>query len=84
MCVLCVEEMCGELGNGSCVEEVQGGGDDDDEAKPEPVPRFTEAPRAFQSMRALMYAQNITERDQTNIVNIERLLFSLRRKGATK
>jgi hypothetical protein len=32
--VLCVEEMCGELGNGSCVEEVQGsgGGDDDDEA----------------------------------------------------
>jgi hypothetical protein len=32
--VLCVEEMCGELGSGSCVEEVQGGdGDDDDEAE---------------------------------------------------
>jgi hypothetical protein len=32
--VLCVEKMCGELGSGSCVEEVQGGGgDDNDEAK---------------------------------------------------
>jgi hypothetical protein len=35
--VLCVEEMCGELGSGSCVQEVQGGGgcdgDDDDEAE---------------------------------------------------
>jgi hypothetical protein len=37
--VCCVEEMCGELGSGSCVEEVQGGGgcdrddDDDDEAE---------------------------------------------------
>jgi hypothetical protein len=33
--VLCVEETCGELGSGSCVEEVQGGGggDDDEEAE---------------------------------------------------
>jgi hypothetical protein len=31
--VLCVEKMCGELGSGSCVKEVQGGGDDDDEAE---------------------------------------------------
>jgi hypothetical protein len=30
-----------------------------------------------------MYA-HITERDQANSVNIERLLFSLKRKGATK
>jgi hypothetical protein len=30
--VLCVEEMCGELGSVSFVEEVQGGGGDDDEA----------------------------------------------------
>jgi hypothetical protein len=33
--VCCVEKMCGELGSGSCVEEVQGcgggGGDDDDD-----------------------------------------------------
>jgi hypothetical protein len=37
MCgVLCMEETCGELGSGSCVEEMQGGGgDDDDEAEPE-------------------------------------------------
>jgi hypothetical protein len=31
-----------------------------------------------------MYVQDITKRDQANIVNIERLLFSLKRKGATK
>jgi hypothetical protein len=30
---VCVEEMCGELGSGSCMEEVQGGGDDDDKAR---------------------------------------------------
>jgi hypothetical protein len=45
--VLHVEEMCGELGSGSCMKEVQGGGDDDDdEAKPEPVPSFKKALRA--------------------------------------
>jgi hypothetical protein len=62
--VLCVEEMCGELGSGSCVEEVRGGsGDDDNEAESEPVPSFTEALCAFESMRASMYAHIITERD---------------------
>jgi hypothetical protein len=71
--VWCVEEMCGELGGGSCMGEVQGGGgggDDDDEAKPEPVPSFTEALNAFESMRVFMYA-HITKRDQANIVSIE-------------
>jgi hypothetical protein len=38
-----VKEMYGELGSGSCVEEVQGGGDDDSEAKPKPLPSFMEA-----------------------------------------
>jgi hypothetical protein len=33
--VCCVEEMCGELGSGSCVEEVQGGGGEDT-MKPSP------------------------------------------------
>jgi hypothetical protein len=79
--VLCVEEMCGELGSGSCVEEVQGGGD---EAEPEPVPSFKEALHGFESMRAFMCAHDITERNQANIVNIESLLFKLKRKGATK
>jgi hypothetical protein len=46
-------------------------------------PSFTEALRAFESMRAFMYA-HITERDQANIVNIESLLFNLKWKGATK
>jgi hypothetical protein len=83
--VLCVEEMCGAVGSGSCVEEGQGdGGGDDDEVKSEPVRSFTEAPRAFESVRAFIYAHNITERDQANIVKIERLLFSLKRKGTKR
>jgi hypothetical protein len=47
-------------------------------------PGFTEALRAFESMRAFMYAHDITKRDQASIVNIESLLFMLKRKGATK
>jgi hypothetical protein len=87
--VLCMEEMCGVVGSGSCVEEGQGdggggGGGDDDEAESEPVPSFREALYVFESVRAFMYAHNITKRDQVNIVNIEWLLFSLKRKGATK
>jgi hypothetical protein len=35
-------------------------------------------------MRAVMYAHDITESDQANIVNIESLLFNLKWKGATK
>jgi hypothetical protein len=39
---------------------------------PKPVLSFTEVFRAFESMRAFMYAHYITERDQMNIINIER------------
>jgi len=81
----CVDQelaTCGEVEIGSCVEEEQGGGGyDGDKAEPEPVPSFTEALRAFESMRAFLYALDITER---NIVKIESLLFSLKRKTATK
>jgi hypothetical protein len=73
--VLCVEEMCGELGSGSCVEEVQGGGDDDEAG-------FYGS--TSESMRVFMYAHDITKRDQADIVNIGSLLFKLKRKGATK
>jgi hypothetical protein len=45
---------------------------------------FMEALCAFESMRVFMYAHDITERDQANVVNIESLLFKLKRKGATK
>jgi hypothetical protein len=38
----------------------------------------------FESMRAFMYGPDIIIRDQANVVNIERLLFSLKKKGATK
>jgi hypothetical protein len=52
--VLCVE-MCGAVGSGSCMEEGQGdGGDDDDEAESDPVPSFTEALRASESERSYM------------------------------
>jgi hypothetical protein len=47
-------------------------------------PSFTEALHAFKSMRALMYAHDITERDQASIVDIESLLFNLKWKDATK
>jgi hypothetical protein len=78
--MLCVEEMCGEFGSGSYMEEVQGGGGgDDDEAEPESVPSFTEALCALESMRAFMYAHDITERDQTNITIIESLKFEKER-----
>jgi hypothetical protein len=48
----------------------RGGGCGDDEVEPKPVPSFTEALHAFESMRVLMYA-HITKRDQANIVNIQ-------------
>jgi hypothetical protein len=47
-------------------------------------PSFTEALHAFESMRAFIYAHDITERDQANIVNTESLSFNLRWKGSTK
>jgi hypothetical protein len=74
--------MCGAVASGSCVEEGQG--DCEDEAESETVHSFTEALRASESMRPFMYAHDITKREQANIVNIERLLFSLNRKDATK
>jgi hypothetical protein len=45
---------------------------------------FTEALCAFESMRVLMYALDITKRDQAKIVNIESLLFNLKWKGSAK
>lgn len=47
-----------------------------DVAEPKPKSTFTEALCAFEYMRAFMYAHDITERDQANIINIESLLFS--------
>jgi hypothetical protein len=48
------------------------------------VPSFTEALHAFESMRAFKCAHIITERGQANILDIESLLFNLKRKGVTK
>jgi hypothetical protein len=55
------------------MEEVQGGGGGGGVK-----PSFTEALCVFESMRAVMYAHDITESDQANIVNIESLLFNLK------
>jgi hypothetical protein len=75
--VLCMEEMCGVVGSGSCMEEGQGdGGGDDDEAE-------FHGSTSCVSVNAFMYA-HVTKIDQVNIVNTERLLFSLKWKGATK
>jgi hypothetical protein len=51
---------------------------DDDEPKSEPVLCFMEALPVFELMKALMYAH---QKRRANILNIERLLFSLKRKG---
>nr|CAD7195835.1 unnamed protein product [Timema douglasi]CAD7403538.1 unnamed protein product [Timema poppensis] len=55
--------------NGSCKDEGQDGGeDDDDEARPEPVSSFMEILHAFKTMRAFVYGHDIAETDQVNIV----------------
>jgi hypothetical protein len=67
--VLCMEEMCGVLE----VEVVWRRG------KVMTIkPCFTEAVHAFESMRAFMYAHDITKRDKANTINIERLLLCLK------
>lgn len=82
--VLSVEEMCEEVASGSSMEEGQVDSDDNDEVDPKPVPSFQEALSAFETMRAFIYAHEIADRDQVNIINIEKLLFSLKSKGASK
>jgi hypothetical protein len=60
-----MDEMCGVVGSGSCVEEGRGDGGcggGGDEAEFEPVPSFTEAHHAFESKTAFMHAHNITKR----------------------
>jgi hypothetical protein len=69
--VLHVEEMCGELGGGSTVDKGQGGGGDNNEAEPKPVPSFTKALNTFETMRAFMYAHITTKTDEANIVSIQ-------------
>jgi hypothetical protein len=47
-------------------------------------PGFTEALCVFESMRVFLYAHDITERNQANSVNIESLVFKLKKKDTTK
>ena len=75
--------VCGELGSGSSVEEGQGFGGGG-EAEHEPVPRFTEALNAFETTRVFVYADDVTEIDQANLISIECSLFNLKRTHSTK
>jgi hypothetical protein len=69
---------CGVLGR-SCRDSGE-----DVEAKPKPMPSSVQAFCAFETVRPFTYAHDTTERDQMNIIKIERLLFSMERKSATK
>jgi hypothetical protein len=60
--VCCVWKKCVVVGNGSCVEEGQGDGGNDDEAMSEPMLSFKQVLRAFVSMRAFMDAHDITKK----------------------
>jgi hypothetical protein len=63
MCgALCMEETCGVVGSGSCVDGQGDGGADDDEAESEPVLSFTQALHASESMRGFMYAHDINQK----------------------
>jgi hypothetical protein len=42
------------------------------EHKPEPVPSFAKVYAAFQTVKSFFYVHNIGERDEKNILNIER------------
>jgi hypothetical protein len=68
--VLCKEEMCGVVGCGSCVEVGLGNGvDDDDEAESKPVPSFTEALHAFESVRCSgMLTTSPNETKRTSLI----------------
>jgi hypothetical protein len=48
------------------------------------TPSFMEAFYVYESIRAFMYAHDITKRNQVNIINNEMLVFSFKGKGATK
>jgi hypothetical protein len=48
------------------------------------VVSFTKALNAFETIRAFMYAHDITDIDQANIISIESLLLIVKRKDATK
>jgi hypothetical protein len=50
----------------------------EDECEPEAVPSFAEAHAALVKVKAFFYAHNISERDEENILNMERALFGLR------
>jgi hypothetical protein len=58
--------------------------EDEDERESEAVPSFAEAHAAFQTVKSFFYAHNIGERDEENILNMERVLFDLKRKISTK
>jgi hypothetical protein len=75
-----IDELCDDReGNRNGEGEEQG-----DEREPEPVPRFTEAHAAFETVKSFFYAHSIGEHDEQVILNLELALFRLKCKVSTK
>jgi hypothetical protein len=66
-------------GGGSGEEEEEG-----DECEPEPVPSFTEAHAAFQTVKSFFYVHSIDEHDEQVILNLELAPFRLKLKVSIK
>jgi hypothetical protein len=75
-----INELCNDReGGGSSEEEEEG-----DKRGPEPVPSFTEAHTAFETVKSFFYAYSIGEHDEQVILNLELVLFHLKQKVSTK
>jgi hypothetical protein len=80
MCsVSSIDELCDDCEGGGSGEEEEG-----DECEPEPVPSFTEAHAAFETVKSFFYAHSIGKHDEQVILNMELVLFSLKPKALTK
>jgi hypothetical protein len=65
-----IDELCDDCEGGGSGEEDEEG----DEHEPEPVPSFTEAHAAFETVKSFFYAHGIGEREQV-ILNLELVLI---------
>jgi hypothetical protein len=66
-----IEELFDDREGGGSGEEDEEG----DEREPEPVPSFTEAHAAFETVKSFFYVHSIGEHDEQVILNLELVLF---------
>lgn len=81
--ILSIEEMCDDAKNENNGKEAEDNVHAD-EAEPTPVPSMSDAITAFETVRTFIYAHEITEKDQKNVVNLENLLFNLKNERITQ